>query len=720
MSDEKIILEIPLVSYQFKDNVLYLCLSYKNNFKDIIIQLKELNKNCEICSILFEEKKYMFNFEVKKFICINCFEKMSTSYKGDDFLKINIKENSFNQFFIKLTDFQNNFNLLNETHKKFYVIFSYFFELFKILKSKELYNKQLYLNLVLISQIKLDKIILLNDNYNIILVDEKCIFLFNQFYNDDYKIYYNSNDLLENYKLLKIYQEKNISINDIDSVHFQLDMKFLIKNKENRQKEIINSLNNYKLNIIPLITININISYESNLEELRNVIKNFFSKKVIIPSIYLLKRKFAKLIIDNLYSIYYDELEDVDPNYNSLYFFYYRIYNSYFEIKDDDLKIKIKKILTKILKLILDKLKKEQIILKEHEKFFDQVNSEVEFNNIEIKEIQKVCSFLEKKRRDEKCVYTKRNTEYIILKFTINFLNFIRYKSNFIIHILLDKYSEFFNFIEIKNRNNLIDFIKSILDKDKIQDYVKKKDLVNFFFQETEINNINNIMDKIQELLINDKFIKIENKNDKKRYSDIQNEIIKNELSLIKIKNYYDSILQINVNQKEFLGVKEYKYIKNYNKIQNQLIFQINNQLNSIKNELNTVNLIKKEIFKDIDNIIFQDMLIEKIKIITKEIESNEFEYFSLNILFNQWKKKEYEKIQNNLEGNIQLTVIKELNNFEFINLKDFLIQFYTCYNKNIEFYEEETDLNLNLFLYKNKINPHLGKLNYKLIEIDE
>ena len=113
-------------------------------------------------------------------------------------------------------------------------------------------------------------------------------------------------------------------------------------------------------------------------------------------------------------------------------------------------------------------------------------------------------------------------------------------------------------------------------------------------------------------------------------------------------------------------------------------------------------------------------MLIEKIKIITKEIESNEFEYFSLNILFNQWKKKEYEKIQNNLEGNIQLTVIKELNNFEFINLKDFLIQFYTCYNKNIEFYEEETDLNLNLFLYKNKINPHLCKLNYKLIEIDE
>ena len=37
---------------------------YKNNLKETI-QLKELNKNCEICLISFEEKKYMFNIEVK-------------------------------------------------------------------------------------------------------------------------------------------------------------------------------------------------------------------------------------------------------------------------------------------------------------------------------------------------------------------------------------------------------------------------------------------------------------------------------------------------------------------------------------------------------------------------------------------------------------------------------------------------------------------------------
>ena len=58
----------------------------------------------------------------------------------------------------------------------------------------------------------------------------------------------------------------------------------------------------------------------------------------------------------------------------------------------------------------------------------------MDFNNIELKEIKKICSCLEKKRKDEKCFYTKTNNEYIILKFTISFLNFIKCKSNSIIY----------------------------------------------------------------------------------------------------------------------------------------------------------------------------------------------------------------------------------------------------------------------------------------------
>ncbi len=111
--------------------------------------------------------------------------KNEKNYKGEEFIKLNIEENSFNQLYNNLLDFQNKFHIQNETHKKYYVIFSYLFEHFKSLKLKELYNRKLNLNLSLISHIKLDKITLINDDYNINLVNEQSIILFNQFYNDD-------------------------------------------------------------------------------------------------------------------------------------------------------------------------------------------------------------------------------------------------------------------------------------------------------------------------------------------------------------------------------------------------------------------------------------------------------------------------------------------------------------------------------------------------------
>ena len=153
----------------------------------------------------------------------------------------------------------------------------------------------------------------------------------------------------------------------------------------------------------------------------------------------------------------------------------------------------------------------------------------------------------------------------------------------------MDKYSEFFHFIEIKNKDNLIDFIRSILDKDKIQKKIKMKDLINnFFFEETQINRINNIIDKIQEYLINDNSIKIEKKNISKLYLDKKKEIIKLELDLIKIKNYFDNILKIkrNINEKQLLGFKEYRYIKNYNRVENQLFNELNSQINIIKKKM--------------------------------------------------------------------------------------------------------------------------------------
>jgi hypothetical protein len=55
------------------------------------------------------------------------------------------------------------------------------------------------------------------------------------------------------------------------------------------------------------------------------------------------------------------------------------------------------------------------------------------------------------------------------------------------------------------------------------------------------------------------------------------------------------------------------------------------------------------------------------------------------------------------LEGNIFLEVNKQLKLFNLESLIQFLFNFSKKYNKEIYFYDEEPDLHLNLFLYKNQ-----------------
>ena len=68
-------------------------------------------------------------------------------------------------------------------------------------------------------------------------------------------------------------------------------------------------------------------------------------------------------------------------------------------------------------------------------------------------------------------------------------------------------------------------------------------------------------------------------------------------------------------------------------------------------------------------------------------------------------------KIQNYLEGNVLKEVSEHLNNFNFEFFTQFLHNFASQNEIIINFYEEEPILNLNLFLYKNQINPRLCKL---------
>ena len=51
-------------------------------------------------------------------------------------------------------------------------------------------------------------------------------------------------------------------------------------------------------------------------------------------------------------------------------------------------------------------------------------------NENEIQEIKIICSQFEKEIKDKKCEYSSYDYEYVILKFTINFLNYVKETSN--------------------------------------------------------------------------------------------------------------------------------------------------------------------------------------------------------------------------------------------------------------------------------------------------
>ena len=120
----------------------------------------------------------------------------------------------------------------------------------------------------------------------------------------------------------------------------------------------------------------------------------------------------------------------------------------------------------------------------------------------------------------------------------------------------------------------------------------------------------------------------------------------------------------------------------------------------------------KQNIIEKTNQILSLNILNEKLKLVKKEIKSNKAKVLSINELFVEWKEKELQKINMFLQGNILLEVNKQLKLFSLESLIQFLFNFSKNYNKEINFYDEEPDLNLNLFLYKNQINPHLCKLN--------
>ena len=80
-----------------------------------------------------------------------------------------------------------------------------------------------------------------------------------------------------------------------------------------------------------------------------------------------------------------------------------------------------------------------------------------------------------------------------------------------------------------------------------------------------------------------------------------------------------------------------------------------------------------------------------------------------------EWKKNEHIKILNLSNENVDRNIIiKKLN--ELKNLVNFLDARCEKIKDKFDFYKEEIDLNLCLFLYQNNINPNLCRLIYKYI----
>ena len=696
------IYEIPIFSYKIEEEKLILILYYKNE-KEEKIEVQEFEKNCAICSILLQNKNYAYIFHLKKYVCLNCIKTISKFFSGDNFKKLNIGKDLIIKSYEKYIDFNNNFDINNSLTKKFYGIFSYFFENFKLLYSNNLYNKELNINLNAIVKIKFDKINSLNGNCFITSKNGNLFFLFDEFYNEDFKNYYNTEDFLLIFQLIQIYKQYKIKVNNYYNLDFKLDMNKTINELERKVDQI--------LTYIKSKTDYVNLNYELQLSKLENEIKNYYSKIEYIPLIYLLKRRFSKLIIDCLYCVYFNKLEDVEPNYNSLYYFYKRIYNAYSNLKDNKLKIKLQQILSKLKKILLERNEKEKHNLLNDDIEITFQSSKVEFNNNELEKIKTICSKLEKQRKEEKCEYNYMNEEYIILKFIISFLNFIIEKSNLFIHILIEKYSENYYFKQLENKNTLKEFILMILNKEHIHDKINFKELIyNLFFEDSQKNRLNNILDQIEILLDSDSTFKIEDNSIYEKYLDNQNEIKLFEKNLIKIKNLYENLLNMNQIKKN-LGEKEDRNQKSYNTIINEIINLILNKYNNLQKEI-------EKNKKYINNILRKNNHIYKMQTIINEIKSKTFEEFSLSQLFNLWKEKEMKKISNLLIGEMFLIINEKLKKLTKEDIENFLFKFYKKNEEfEVNFYNEEPDLKLNLFLYKNNINPNIIKLIYKYIE---
>ncbi len=294
------------------------------------------------------------------------------------------------------------------------------------------------------------------------------------------------------------------------------------------------------------------------------------------------------------------------------------------------------------------------------------------------------------------------------MKFVLNFLIYFKDKSNYIVHIVFESISSYFYFEDIENPTTLSELLTKIFDKNVIEPQIHIKKIIKYFlFEKPNSKKFDKIINSIEQFLQNDNTYKID--------PNIFNEEInfKKNINIItsyikQYQNNYNIILNEynNSNNNKLLNKKIDKY-------ENYFINIINDELTTINEKIKYIEENKSKVITKIDSIILDKIINEKLNLIIQEIKSKSYEMFSFNELFDKWKNEEKIKIKNYLEGNVLKQVSDYLNNFNFECFTQFLHNFASQNQTIINFYEEEKILNLNLFLYKNQINPRLCKLKF-------
>ena len=729
--------EIPQLTFEIINSSIIINCKCNNNhfFKVNIENIKSLQKVCGKCKkeILV---KYNYSSINKCYLCDECskFDKKliniySIFLNVEDKNKLNDFFDRFQNSFIELSNFSEKF-----IHSKYYDFYQILIKDFTDLLNNNYYNKELMDNMINYKNIPIKRLLSIYDNYKIIFEKNVPQILFSNFYNVYFRKYYKSElkNFSEILNLIKLYEKHKITTTELDEEKF---FNFINKSINKIQNLTENYMNKIKDKLKDLKKDKEAIEYK-----LKNAYYNFrlmnyeiLYNNYTIPSIFILKRKLIKGIIDFIHSIEYKNIKTAIPNYKFLFMFFNRLYEVKEKIKDNNLQNKIENVLY-VIKEELYKLIKEEK---------NKLSKFREINQIESKKIQRFseeemilinekCSKLEKERLENKyeCEYEEKNKKKIHLTFLINFLNFIKEQSNDLIHILLEDNCQYF-LNETKSENKLKkleDYINKLCQKEIISDKVSGDELIEMFFFQPKIKDKEcRVLNELEFFLNNNN---IEINEDNLDFSNDINEINTYFDNFKIIQDYFQKIIkeegsdikliddiEENKGIEYLLGIKRERENETEN-YKNYIIKKIYNAFNYIELCINNSKNLKEKILTTINNIIHMNLKIKKIELIINEMDKYPIKEFSFNKLFKEWKKKELENIKL-FEGTVIYNEVNnELKNLSFdVIKKDLKLYIENNKNKNFYFYNEEGDISTNLFLYQNQIPPDLCKLCYKYIK---